>query len=55
MESRAKPGRPRSDAARAAILDRAGHFDISVNVQRTLAVLNHVPKAEAVSGKIRKT
>ncbi|MEO8045138.1 MAG: glycosyltransferase family 4 protein [Spartobacteria bacterium] len=45
----------RREAARAAILERAGHFDISVNVERTLAVLNHVPKAEAVSGKIRKT
>ncbi|HEY3663468.1 MAG TPA: glycosyltransferase family 4 protein [Chthoniobacterales bacterium] len=41
--------------SRAAILERAGHFDISVNVERTLAVLNHVPKAEAVSGKMRKT
>jgi UDP-glucose:(heptosyl)LPS alpha-1,3-glucosyltransferase len=41
--------------ARPAILERAGHFDISVNVERTLAALNHVPKAEAVSGKIRKT
>jgi UDP-glucose:(heptosyl)LPS alpha-1,3-glucosyltransferase len=42
-------------AARPAILERASHFDISVNVTRTLAVLNHVPKAEAESGKIRKT
>ncbi len=42
-------------AARPAILERAGHFDISVNVARTLAVLDHVPRAEAVSGKIRKT
>ena len=41
--------------ARPAILERAGHFDISVNVERTLAALHHVPKAEAVSGKIRKT
>ncbi len=45
----------RRENSRAAILERAGHFDISVNVERTLAVLNHVPKAEAVSGKIRKT
>jgi UDP-glucose:(heptosyl)LPS alpha-1,3-glucosyltransferase len=34
-------------AARAAILERAGHFDISVNVERTLAVLTHVPRAGA--------
>ncbi|MGI8891266.1 MAG: glycosyltransferase family 4 protein [Chthoniobacterales bacterium] len=39
-------------AARPAILERAGHFDISVNVERTLDVLHHVPKADAVSGKI---
>lgn len=45
----------RRETARAGILERAGHFDISVNVERTLGVLNHVPKAEAVSGKIRKT
>ena len=42
-------------AARPAILERASRFDIAVNVERTLAVLNHVPKADAVSGKIRKT
>ena len=41
--------------ARPAILERAGQFDISVNVERTLAALNHFSKAEAVSGKIRKT
>lgn len=45
----------RRAAARSAILERASHFDISVNVRRTLSVLNHVPRAEAVSGKIRKT
>ncbi|MEO7723651.1 MAG: glycosyltransferase family 4 protein [Chthoniobacterales bacterium] len=45
----------RREKARSAILERAGYFDISVNVERTLAVLNHVPRAEAVSGKIRKT
>lgn len=45
----------RRSAARPAILERAGLFDIGVNVERTLAVLNHVPKAAAVSGKIRKT
>jgi UDP-glucose:(heptosyl)LPS alpha-1,3-glucosyltransferase len=43
------------EIARPAILERAGHFDISVNVERTLAALNHLPKADAVSGKIRKT
>jgi UDP-glucose:(heptosyl)LPS alpha-1,3-glucosyltransferase len=42
-------------AARSAILERARQFDISVNVDRTLAVLHHAPKAEVVSGKIRKT
>ncbi|MGH8095167.1 MAG: glycosyltransferase family 4 protein [Chthoniobacterales bacterium] len=42
-------------AARLAILERASHFDISVNVARTLAVLSHLPRADAVSGKIRKT
>ena len=47
--------RRRRETARPAILKRAGHFDISVNVERTLAVLNHLPKADAVSGKIRKT
>ena len=45
----------RRESARPAILERAGHFDISVNVERTLAVLTHVAKADAVSGKIRKT
>src|SRR5262249_35932661 len=45
----------RRDSARPAILDRAGHFDISVNVERTLGVLTQVAKADAVSGKIRKT
>ena len=45
----------RRESARPAILECAGHFDISVNVGRTLAVLTHVAKAEAVSGKIRNT
>jgi UDP-glucose:(heptosyl)LPS alpha-1,3-glucosyltransferase len=45
----------RRRAARPAILERASRFDIAVNVERTLAVLNHVSKADAVSGKIRKT
>lgn len=45
----------RREAARPAILERAGHFDISVNVERTLAVLTQVARADAVSGKIRKT
>ncbi len=42
-------------AARDAILERASHFDISVNVERTLEVLRHLPKADAESGKIWKT
>ena len=45
----------RRRAAQPAILERASHFDISVNVQRTLAVLRHTPTADAVSGKVRKT
>jgi UDP-glucose:(heptosyl)LPS alpha-1,3-glucosyltransferase len=45
----------RRETARPAILERASQFDISVNVRRTLAILNHVPRAEAASGKIRKT
>lgn len=49
----ADPGR--RENARPAVLERAGHFDIAVNVERTLAVLNHLPRAEAASGKIRKT
>ena len=45
----------RRRAARPAIMERAARFDITQNVERTLAVLNHLPKADAVSGKIRKT
>jgi UDP-glucose:(heptosyl)LPS alpha-1,3-glucosyltransferase len=45
----------RRRAARSAILERAGHFDISVNVARTLAVLHQARSADAESGKIRKT
>jgi UDP-glucose:(heptosyl)LPS alpha-1,3-glucosyltransferase len=45
----------RRRAARSEILERASQFDISVNVARTLAVFSHVPRADAVSGKIRKT
>ena len=43
----------RRRAARPAILERASHFDITVNVARTLAVLNHRPPAGAASGKSR--
>jgi UDP-glucose:(heptosyl)LPS alpha-1,3-glucosyltransferase len=43
----------RRRAAQPAILERASHFDIAVNVERTLAVLNRLPKADAVSGKSR--
>jgi UDP-glucose:(heptosyl)LPS alpha-1,3-glucosyltransferase len=42
----------RRESARATILERAGHFDISVNVERTLAILDQLLKADAVSGKI---
>ena len=45
----------RRSSARRAILERASHFDISVNVARTLAVLHQAARAEAVSGKMRKT
>jgi UDP-glucose:(heptosyl)LPS alpha-1,3-glucosyltransferase len=45
----------RRSAARASIVELAAGFDISVNVRRTLAVLRHVPRADSVSGKIRKT
>ncbi len=41
--------------SRPAILERASHFDISMNVERTLAVLRQVASAAAVSGKILKT
>lgn len=40
--------------ARPAILERASHFDISVNVERTLAVLHQAASAAALSGKILK-
>jgi UDP-glucose:(heptosyl)LPS alpha-1,3-glucosyltransferase len=43
----------RRRAARPAILERASHFDITVNVARTLAVLNRLPQAGAASGKSR--
>ncbi len=45
----------RRERARAAILERASHYDIAVNVERTLAVLRQAASAEAVSGKIRNT
>ena len=45
----------RRDQARPAIIERASHFDISANVARTLEVLHHLAKADAVSGKIRNT
>ena len=41
----------RRESARPAILERAGHFDISVNVERTLAVLNHVAQS---GGRVRE-
>lgn len=42
-------------AAKPAILERASHYDISRNVDQTLAVLHQALSAEALSGKIRKT
>ncbi|HEY1582956.1 MAG TPA: glycosyltransferase family 4 protein, partial [Chthoniobacterales bacterium] len=49
----ADPERRRT--ARSAILERAAHYDISINVGRTLAALHHAPSAESRSGKIRNT
>ncbi len=40
----------RRRAARPVILERASHFDISVNVERTLAILHQAASAAAVSG-----
>lgn len=37
-------------AAQPAILERASHFDISVNVERTLAILHQAARAAARSG-----
>ena len=45
----------RRQNARSAMLARATQYDISVNVERTLAVLNQAANAAAVSGKIRNT
>ncbi|HEV8423483.1 MAG TPA: glycosyltransferase family 4 protein [Chthoniobacterales bacterium] len=45
----------RRSEARRVILQRAAHFDISVNVERTLEVLHQLPRAADSSGKIRKT
>ena len=42
-------------AARPAILERASHFDIATNVEKTLAVLHQALSADALSGKMRKT
>lgn len=42
-------------AARPTILERAGHFDISVNVERTLDVLRHVYKGDVVFRTVRKS
>jgi UDP-glucose:(heptosyl)LPS alpha-1,3-glucosyltransferase len=42
----------RRRAARSAILERAGHFDISLNVECTLGVLHHALNAAALSGKM---
>lgn len=41
--------------ARPRILERARQFDISVNVDRTLAILHQAASAAAASGKIWKT
>ncbi len=41
--------------ARPAIQERASHFDISVNVERTLEIMHQAASAAAVSGKILKT
>ena len=41
--------------ARPSILERASHFDISANVEQTLAVLHQAASAAFASGKIRNT
>jgi UDP-glucose:(heptosyl)LPS alpha-1,3-glucosyltransferase len=46
----------RRSAARSAILNRASQYDITKNVERTIAVLiQAATEAAAISGKIRKT
>ena len=40
----------RRGEARRVILQRAAHFDISVNVERTLEVLHQLPRAADSSG-----
>ncbi len=42
-------------AARPQILACASHYDISVNVAQTLALVTHALSADAVSGKMRNT
>ncbi len=41
--------------SRPSILERASHYDIAANVERTLAVLHQAASAAALSGKIRNT
>jgi UDP-glucose:(heptosyl)LPS alpha-1,3-glucosyltransferase len=45
----------RRESARARILERASHYDISTNVERTFAILSQAASAAAGSGKIRNT
>jgi UDP-glucose:(heptosyl)LPS alpha-1,3-glucosyltransferase len=48
-------GAERRANARGAILTRASRYDISANVEQTLAVLRYAASAAALSGKIRNT
>jgi UDP-glucose:(heptosyl)LPS alpha-1,3-glucosyltransferase len=45
----------RRELALPAILERASQFDISKNVERTLAILHQAARAAEVSGKIENT
>jgi UDP-glucose:(heptosyl)LPS alpha-1,3-glucosyltransferase len=45
----------RRASARPVILERASQFDISKNVEETLAILIQAASAASASGKIRKT
>ena len=53
LQDWSRPERRR--AARPAILQRARRFDISTNVEQTLALLHHAARAAALSEKILKT
>ena len=43
------------EAARPLIVDRASHYDISINVERTLEIVTQAASAASTSGKMRNT